>query len=330
MIDLKPGPFLNKWNALDADRVYGGVGGVGGGGAVGGVGVGRDAKEEKTYSQAFAKKLFNASNKTHKAGGIQSKRDREKGVSSGPSHGVTEEPDSATLSLNISLEGHGLDHGDGGTKDTTQQQKKKVKKSDTTSQSHSKNRTTISLSLYGNQDGGSMRPTIERGGTNTISMEVSGVGSRSSSLNEGQSLLSQTTKDSIIHKKQKYQASKEESCIDQQQQGKAMGTPMHSSSAKKPPLPAESQENVPTNNVVSAPAENGHRRSKHRKHTDGRTSSRYLEISPQNTPRSKSNHAGGSGRSSLTITEMDLSGGGSGGSPMELDNALLESQVSGM
>ena len=320
MIDLKTGPFSNKWNTLDADKVYGG----GGGGAGGGVG--RDIREEKTYSQAFAKKLLNTSNKPNHKASVQAKREREKGSFLGSStagHTVIEETDSTTLSFNISLEGHGLDHGEGGNKDAMQQQKKKVKKSEPSSQSHSKNRTTISSSLYGNQDGGTVRPTIEKGGTNTISMEVSGVGSRSSSISEGPSLLSQTTKESFIHKKQKYQASEENSNSVEQQE-----KTIKSNSAKKPPLPAEASENIPSNNMVSAPAETGYRRSKH-KHSGGRTSSKFLDVSPQDTPRSKtqSNHTSGSGRSSLTITEMDSSGGGSGGSPMELDNALLESQV---
>ncbi len=308
MIDLKAGPYLNKWNALDADRVYGeGVGGGGGGG--------REAKEEKTYSQAFIKKLHKP---THK-GSVQAKRERERGAFMGSAGGHgTDEPDSAALPFNISLEGHGLVHGEGGNKDV--QQKKRVKKSES-NQSHGKNRTTMNSSLFGGQEGGSARPTIERGGTNTISMEVSGVGSRTSAI-EGPSLLSQTTKESFIHKKQKYQSSEE----DGGEQGKKLRSPVHSNSAKKPPLPVDAPEKASTN-VTSAPAETSHRRSKHRKHTDGRINSKFLEISPQDPSRGKTFSS--SGRSPLTMTEVvdSSSGGGSGGSPMELDNALLENQV---
>ena len=300
-VDMKPpGPYLNKWNTLDADRLY----------ATGNKEA-REVKEEKTYSQAFAKKLLNSSNKSTHKPGVQPKKEREKGAFLGSSagHGSVEEPDSAVSPFSISLEGHGLDHGEGSSSREPQQQpqqKKRAKKSE----SYGKNRTTMNSSLFGGQEGGPVRPTIERGGTNTISMEVSGVGSRSST-NEGPTMLSQTTKDSFIHKKQKYQS--EEGGVEQ---SKKLRSPTHSNSARKPPLPTEATES----SVSSAPAEAGHRRSKHRKHHSGGRKFQNV-VSPQDFQGTKTLS---SGKTPLNITDMDSPGGGS---PMELDNALLESQV---
>lgn len=303
-------PVVKKWNALDADRIYGGN------------------KEERTYSQAFvAKKLLSMSNKPPYKACMQAKREREKGNAfQAPLAGPTsEEPEAVALPFSISLEGHGLDRGEASintNRDIQQQQKKKAKKADV-HQTYCKNRTTISTSMFGNQEGGS-RPTIERGGTNTISMEVSGVGSLSSAGAEAQTtLLSQNTKESFIHKKQSYRSED-----DHAEPEKKVQSPTHSSS-KKPPIQHEASDtSVSSSGTTSAPVEGTHRRNRKKKNSDGSRSSNNKPhsefgstLSPtRDTPRTKT---------TLTVTDMDSSviSGGGGISPQELDSALLETQV---
>lgn len=290
-VDVKPtvaGPVLMKWNALDVDRVYAG------------------GKEERTYSQAFAKKMSSSANKQPYKVLAQNRKEREKGTAfqgaSVAGHTSEESETTPTAAFSISLEGRGLDRGgDGATNGTkAPQQKKRVKKTDA-HQTHSKN--TIGLSLLSSQEG-SNRPTIERGGTNTILMEVSGVGSRSA--NEAQTtLLSQNTKESFARKKKNYQTKDDYEIPDK-------SSPQQSS-----PFRSEaSSESTSTtsSSISSAPVEMTHRRNRHKKR----------EAGGRTKPQSHQTSRGGA---TLTVTDVDspLSAGGT--SPQEHDGALLESQV---
>ncbi len=262
--------------------------------------------EERSYSQAFAKKIgADASTKLPYKSGTQAKWEKEKGaVVVGTSAGLasSEELDAITK---ISLEGRGLDRegnnsgSNSGSQDSVR--KKKSKKGDPY-HSHSKNRACIGAITYGNQEGsGERRPTIERGGTNTISMEVSGVGARS--VTEGQPMLSQTTKESIMQKKQrnKWESTHEETAS--KGSSSISSAPIETSRSRK-------IRHIKSNGSIS-----------------GNHSSKYGDssISP---PRSRvqSNHST-TNKSTLTITDMDLSYSGRGSSPQELDTALLDSHV---
>ena len=287
--DAKPtvaGPILKKWNALDVDRVYGG------------------SKEERTYSQAFAKKMSSSSNsKPPFKVGTQIKREKEKGTlfqNSSSGH-VSEEPEAAGAGFSISLEGHGLDQrgGEGGANGAAKvvaHQRKKAKRPD-------KSQTTIGLSLLSSQEGGN-RPTIERGGTNTILMEVSGVGSRATASSEqGQTLLSQNTKESFMRKKKNYQSADDCEVVDR-------GSP------RKPLQRSEAlDESTTSSSITSAPVEMTHRRNKHRKDSKDRSK-----------PQSHQTSRGGGG-ATLVVTDMDSPLSTGGASPQEQDSALLESQV---
>lgn len=247
-------------------------------------------KEERTYSQAFAKKMSSSSNsKPPFKVGTQVKREREKG-NLFQSTSVSDEPEAAAVPFSISLEGHSLDRGGGegavnnGGKAVTHQPRKKTKKPD-----------KAGSSLLSSQEGGN-RPTIERGGTNTIMMEVSGVGSRAPANSEqGQTLLLQNTKESCIRKKKSYST---DDCEE--------------TDRKLLRSEAALDESTGSSSIMSAPVEMTHRRNKHRR-----------ESRDKSKPQSHQTSRGGGG-TMLVVTDMDSS---SGVSPQEQDSALLESQV---
>ena len=300
--DIKATPIVKKWN------MYSGI------------------REEKTYSQAFAKKLLSTPNKLpQKAVATQGKREKEKPLQLAQSE-VVEEVDTSIISFSISLEGHGLERGEGGAappnKDT-QLPKKKVKRLGGVHPVHGKNRTTISSSMFGNQEGGSGRPTIERGGTNMISMEVSGVGSRGVTTAENKSsVLSQTTKESFIRKKQQHYQDDDDSSTNTVQSSPG-------SLLKKPPAvnrDCSADTSASSGNSFSAPPEGVHKRSRPKRSNEGSRGARSDSgsgLSSRDTPRK---HTGG--KTTLTVTDIDSSfSSGGGNSPQETDSALLESQV---
>lgn len=301
-----PGPVIRKWNTLDnADRVYS---------------VGRD---EKTYSQAFTKKMLNSSGKSpYRIAQSQSKRERERGTAfQGQSLGHSSEAESETMvtAFSISLEGHGLERGAQGSTNGDDrgppQQRKKQKKPEL----HGKNQTALNTSMFSSQEG-SGRPTIERGGTNTILMEISGVGSRSGT-SEGQALLSQNTKESIIRKKQRYQSKDDHELLDKKPQPSTYSR-----------MASDEGGNTP-GTIASAPVEMAEKRNKHKKTMEGhhhhhhRTSKSHFDS--LDTPKSKAqSRGGGGGGGTLTITDMDTSLSSTGGSsPQEQDSVFIETQV---
>lgn len=162
-------------------------------------------------------------------------------------------------------------------------EKKRVVKKPGVHPIQAKHRTTINSSMFGSQEGGA-RPTIERGGTNMISMEVSGVGSRGGS-NSGSaegggggggggpprnSLLSQTTKESFMRKKQlQHQSQSDEDSSD-------ISFSLHTGLRKTVPLSPQdtSDASISSNSSTSAPTETSHRRSRQRRGAGGEAGSR--------------------------------------------------------
>lgn len=296
-LEPKAAPVSKKWNTnSDVDRVYGG-------------------REEKTYSQAFAaRKILNTPTKPSYKANSQAKREKEKIQNS------LDECDS------ISLEGHRLVDPEGaGSASRDVQGKKRTKKGDAVYQSHTKNRTTFGLSMYNSQEGSGERPrpTIERGGTNTISMEISGVGSRNNST-EGISLLSPNTKDSILHRKQKYRSESEHETSDK-------------SSTEKPPLITQEDSSGMASTLVETSSGKKRKDKKNtetvafqyrsRSHSESGGYGGATGNTVDTTPRSS--RGGSNNRSTLTITDIDSPSSFTtrGNSPQEFDTALLESHV---
>lgn len=309
-----PLPVPKKWSSLDSDRLYGGSG-----------------KEDNTYSQAFAKKLNNTPTKSSKLGG-QTKRERST-TQVFPATS-SEEVDASAVTINsISLEGRSLDREAGVTAREPQLQRKKSKKGDL-HQSSSKNRVTISSSLFGCQEGtGERRPTIERGGTNTISMEVSGIGSRNSAESHGQQVsqqLSKNTKESILRKKQKHVTSDDDCELTEKKSQSATYPNITKKSSQDPPVlhvnevECSTSPSTVTSSIASAPVETTYKRNRKKRNSSDSTSpAKTFSVRPMygDTKRLQSYN-----KPSLTVTDMDLQFG-RGGSPLEPDSALLESHV---
>lgn len=318
-METKPALPPKKWNASDCDRVYGGSG-----------------KEEKTYSQAFTKKLLNTTpTKSLKPGG-QAKWERSvmQNVSATTS---PEELDTSTVSINnILLEGRGIDREVGEPSREPQLHRKKSKKGDL-HQTSSKNRVTISSSLFGCQEGvGERRPSIERGGTNTISMEVSGVGSWNSAESHSQQAshqLSKNTKDSILQKKQKHETSGD---FDVTEKTSHSATYPNSTKKSSQVLPIEhgyqvevtSASTSASSNISSAPVETTHKRIRKKRSTSDSTHpAQTLSLNQQRSGSPPKRRSHSYNKHTFTLTDMDMQFGGRSGSPLEPDLALLENHV---
>ena len=206
-----------------------------------------------------------------------------------------DEPDAPPM-RGISLEGHSLEKGT--ENDGREVQKKKSRKLSDHSKGNvpSKPRTSRSNSFA--VEGLQRRPSIERGGTNMIDMEVSGVGSprRSGEGGSGPQTpsLSQATKESILQKRQK------------QLEEKQPGFESHSATypSSKPPIPPQPATDL----TVSAPVRHVRNKQKHR--SSSKTESGFAPAGDE-TPR-------GYGRNS-SLAELDASttGGSLNGSQLE-------------
>lgn len=251
-------------------------------------------KEEKlspTYSMAFLAKKQGTPTRTSRAIS-QVKRERP----------VPVEESSASITHEISLEGVSLDK-----EGKESQPKKKSRKVDPPKGNLPPPRLrSNSLSHDGSIE---RRPSIEKGGTNTIDMEVSGVGSQSkagdtsttNSATLGQ--LSQTTKESLMRKKQKQQD-------DEMANGHKAQSASYSTN-KKPPIPPL-QDTVTT----SAPVENVRKRNKRKNHVN--SNGHQADSSPDETPK-YSGSLNSSRRNSITISDVDSSiNGGSSDELVEL------------
>ena len=266
-----PIPLPKKWNSFDGGR------------------------EDKTYSQAFLKKLANPTKPLKPAG-------QKLAAQILP---VTFPDEAGSSSSNtISLEGRGLDQSGDKPRDLLQQQKKRHRKDQLFP---NRGRTTISTSLF--QEGaGERRPTIERGGTNTITMEVSGIGSRNSAEHLPQPLLSKASEDSISPKK---------SASDFEISKKKSHSAVYPNNSHDPPLVVEeADDSTGVSLIASAPIETTHKRNKKKK--PGQTSS------PQ---KLQGNKVTAQGRHTYGWKDGDVQSSGVGGALMEMDLALLESHV---
>lgn len=243
-------------------------------------------ESEKTYSMAFAKRQA-------KAAGELVKRDKT------PPEVADNEPD-------ISLEGRRLDRDFVTNKE--HQQKKKQRKAD----GHKGNLLPPSKLRSGPLDykaGVERRPSIERGGTNTIEMEVSGVGSRGSSRGkENASVPAQELSSSLqpegnkegsagSRKRQKHSPAAEET--DAGVVGLAQ-----CGSSKPPVLPPSMERSA--NPSLSAPIKNVQKKArKSRQYSHQATSqeSGYGTAGDETPSR----------RTSTVTADMDCSMNGSGG-----------------
>lgn len=305
-------PMMKRWNALDADRIYG--------------------KEERTYSQAFVKKLLNSPAKPlYRGTANQPKRERERGIV--PTAAAEEQQqqhhDSSSEGAitNISLEGHGLDRSEVGTTtaatassisaaaaatsnatNMNRGEKKRARKGDP--------KNWLNLSSSRNQEGGpgERRPTIERGGTNTILMEISGVGSRAVTDEGGMAV---TTGGSNGPTSNKEGRKRHKTTHWESEQEAGPDKKMYSATSSK--KQAAEEINKDASFVTSAPAEGSLRRAKQKRDNNATTMMNNNDTNLR-IRRQPSNN-----RNTLTITDMDASFGRS--SPQELDIVLLEGQV---
>ena len=211
----------------------------------------------------------------------------------------------------ISLEGRGLD------KEKETQPKKKARKTDT----HKGNLhppPKLRSGPLNYETGVERRPSIERGGTNTIEMEVSGVGSRGSSRGkenwaapEQQVISSQaeSTKEEITggsRKREKHSPAVEDT---------DSGVQPIQYVSRKPPVPPTSMDRA-TNPSLSAPIKNAQkkaRKSRHYSHQSNSQESGYSTAGDDTPTR----------RSSTATAEMESSSS-TGGSPSE--SQLIELQ----
>ena len=193
-----------------------------------------------------------------------------------------EEPD-APAAETITLEGRSFDRGEA-EKET--QPKKKPRKAEPPRGNAPPKPRTVRLNSFGLEG---QRPSIERGGTNTIEMEVSGMASlRGADGASNVPSLSQATKESIVRKRQK-------------QLGESDSPKTYSGTytSSKPPLPPQPMD-------VSAPPQHVHQR-KERDFQVHHAESGYV-TSGDETPKSQHGH-----RNSMDGVESTVTNG----SPLE-------------
>jgi len=264
----QPMPLSKKWNSLEG-------------------------KEDKTYSQAYIKKLAHTPSKSLKP----------------PSQKLTslvlEEGNSAGDVNSISLEGRGLDQSGS---DKPKEIRRKSKKDQALP---SRGRTTISTSLF-QEDSGDRRPTIERGGTNTISMEVSGVGSRNSTeLNQHppQPAASKTKDVVSPHLKKPFS--------DSDVSKKKSHSAVYPNNHETPLVVEEADESSGITAISSAPINTTHKRNKKKKPNQA--------PSPQKLPRDKTSlHNNNKHTYVWNDGDQQPPNGGMGGALVEMDLAPLE------
>ena len=271
----QPVPLPKKWNSFE----YG--------------------KEDKTYSQAYIKKLASTPAKSLKPPPSQ------KLTSLVPDEGIT------TGDVNsISLEGRGLDQSGFDKPRDSFQIRRKSKKDHAVP---SRGRTSISTSLF--QEGtGERRPTIERGGTNTISMEVSGVGSRNSAeLNQHPSQPNTIKTKDVISPNLKLSFSDSDT-------KKKSRSAIYPNNHESPLVVEEADESSGGITAISsAPIDTTHKRNKKKK--PSQTSS------PQKLPRDKTSLHNKNHTYVWNESDQPPPSGGMGGALMEMDLVPLEALV---
>ena len=269
---------------------------------------------DKTYSMAFAKRQAKA------VAAMQMKRDKT------PPQSVDTEP-------GMSLEGRSLDRDrDPVSSNKATPVKKKPRKAEALKGNlpHPKLRS----GPLGYELGVERRPSIERGGTNTIEMEVSGIGSRGSSRgkenlaiqdlplsSQPQPHVTTTKENSGGRKRRKHSpvAAVEETDTAT---GVIQSVGQYASTTK-PPVPPASMERS-TNPSLSAPIKNAQKKvkkSRQHSHQANSQESGYGTAGDE-TPSRRTSY-------STAVSDMDSSmssGGGGGGNGSPGESQLIELQ----
>ena len=252
-------------------------------------------KEDMTVTATPTTSTYASSKKLAQVGALSKLKTVRRST---PLQSQGDEP-SEPLSREISLEGHSLERG--GVSDV--QPKKKPRKMSEPMRGNAPPKPRPSRSNSFAVEGQQRRPSIERGGTNMIDMEVSGIGSgrRSVETTDGHghqtASLSQATKESIARKKLKQ--------LEDEEPGLELQSATYPTS--KPPIHPQ-----PTDLTASAPAHHLRSKQKHRSrsnsHNHQQPESGY-GVAGDEAPRDRH-----SGRNSLTV-ETDSYGSTTGGSP---------------
>ena len=214
----------------------------------------------------------------------------------GPSRRVerpTEETDFQPMVREISLEGHRMDRGGieaGSSREPPQQPKKKPRKIEAPRGNMPPPRPRTRSNGFGSMDPSvERRPSIEKGGTNTIDMEVSGVGSPRNGTQAAPSVappptLSQTTKESIIRRRK------------QQMEEEAATLSQSATYPSKPPHPPPAVQSDPP--TASAPVETIRKRKRKSRKNElsataaGHETPKYAHVN--NTSEADNSGSGGS------------------------------------
>ena len=281
-------------------------------------------EQDKTYSMAFAKKQA-----VKAAAGVQMKSD-------------IAPPRNVDINQGISLEGHSFDRDRDPTSNKDTQSKKKPRK--TEAPKGNQPPPKLRSGPLGYEPGVERRPSIERGGTNTIEMEVSGIGSRGSSRGKenitAQAVPSSTQPPPQAIKEnspgRKQQKRYPVAAVDEADMVGVQSVVQYASS--KPPVPQSSMERL-SNASLSAPTKNTQKKIKKTRlyshhqtssHESGygaagdETAKQQTTYGATATPRQQTTYG-------ATASDMDSSmnsgvGGGGGGSGSPGESQLIELQ----
>ena len=285
---------------------------------------------DKTYSMVFAKRQAKAA----AAVAVQTKRDKTP-------------PQSVDIDPRMSLEGRSLDRdrGDPASSSREGQAKKKPRKAEALKGNLPPPK--LRSGLLGYEPGIERRPSIERGGTNTIEMEVSGIGSRGSSrgkenlaivqdlpsssqsLSQPHAAAATTTKENSGGRK-RWKHSPVVAGVEETDTAVAgvvqQSVGQYASSTTKPPVPPTSMvQERSTNPSLSAPLKNAQKKvKKNRQHS-------HHQVNSQESGYGTAGDETPSRRTSYGTTVSDTyssasSGGGGGGNGSPGESQLIELQ----
>ena len=280
---------------------------------------------EKTYSMAFAKRQAKAA---AAAVAVQMKRDKTP-------------PQSVDIDPRMSLEGRSLDRdrGDPASSSKEGQVKKKPRKAEAV-----KGNPKLRSGPLGYELGVERRPSIERGGTNTIEMEVSGIGSRGSSRGKENLAIIQDLPSTSQSQPQPHAATTKENSggrkrrkhnpiaagVEETDTAAVAGVVQQSveqyaSSTTKPPVPPASMvQERSTNPSLSAPIKNAQKKvKKSRQHSHHQASSQEsgYGTAGDETPSRRTSYS-----TTVSDTYSSASSGGGGGNGSPGESQLIELQ----
>ena len=259
-------------------------------------------------------------------------------------------PQSVDTDPRMSLEGRGLDRDrDPVSSNKEAQVKKKPRKAEALKGNLPPPK--LRSGPLGYEPGVERRPSIERGGTNTIEMEVSGIGSRGSSRGKEKFAVQDLPSSSQPQpppqpQPQTHATTKENSCGRKRQKrspvaaaveetdtaaagGIVQSVGQYSSTTTKPPVPPTSMERS-TNTSLSAPVKNAQKKvKKSRQHSHQASSQESgYGTAGDETPSRRTSYG-------TTVSDMDSSmtsgggGGGGGGNGSPGESQLIELQPFG-